>query len=68
MGRFRIELRDDADTGMVAAEAFGPNGDLIASSDPIYHSREEAEAAIVETIKQAWPDRSPDAVDHSIGV
>ncbi len=68
MGRFRIELVDDAKSGMVMAEAFGPDGAMIANSQPIYHTRTEAEAAIVETIKQAWPDRSPDAVDHSIGV
>ena len=68
MGRFRIELIDDAKSGMVMAEAFGPDGALIANSLPIYHTREEAEQAIVETLRQAWPDRAPDAVDHSIGV
>ncbi|TXC70291.1 hypothetical protein FSB78_04535 [Sphingomonas ginsenosidivorax] len=68
MGRFRIELVDDATTGMVMAEAFGPDGAMIANSLPIYHSRDEAEQAIIATIKQAWPDRAPDAVDHSIGV
>lgn len=68
MGRFRIELVEDAGTGMVAAEAFGPDGAMIANSQAIYHSRAEAEAAIVQAITLAWPDRSPDAVDHSIGV
>ena len=35
MGRFRIELVDDAKNGMVAAEAFGPDGSMIANSQPI---------------------------------
>ncbi len=68
MGRFRIELVDDEKSGMVMAEAFGPDGAMIANSQPIYHNRAEAEDAIVATIKQAWPDRSPDAVDPTLGV
>lgn len=68
MGRFRIELVDDADSGKTAAEAFGPDGTLIAQSYLIYHSRQEAEDAIVAAIKHFWPDSDPYAVDPSLGV
>lgn len=69
MASFRIETVSDPKTSMVFAEAYAEPGDtLIARSEPIFHSHDEAQAEVKGVIQRAWPDRAPDAVDLSIGV
>ena len=68
MASFRIETLA-AEDGMVFAEVFHEPGlEPIVRSAAIYHSHDEAEAAIISTVRQAWPDTAPLAVDPSIGV
>ncbi len=69
MARFHIETVTDPSSGMVFAEAYKDAGNvLVVRSEPIFKTHEDAEAAIVASLQQAWPDRFPEAVDASIGV
>lgn len=69
MLRFHIETKVDPHTGLIFAEAFSDvGGGSIARSEPMYRSHDEAGAEVVRLVKQAWPDRTPTAVDPSLGV
>ncbi len=69
MTRFRIDTVEDPASGMIFAEIYQEPGDqLIARSEAIYRSQEEASRDVIETMRRFWPDKSPFAVDPSIGV
>lgn len=69
MPGFRIETILDSHSGLIFAEVISDLGDqLIVRSEPMYQSHEEAEAEVIRVVQQAWPDRSPAAVDPSLGV
>jgi hypothetical protein len=69
MTRFRIDTVEDPAEGMIFAEIYEEPGDrLIARSEAIYHSQEEATKDVIETMRRVWPDKSPFAVDPTLGV
>ncbi len=69
MIRFRIETIEDPHSGLIFAELFSDaTNTSIARSEPMYKTHDQAAAEVATLIKQAWPDRTPTAVDPSLGV
>ena len=58
MAKFRIETETDAKTGKVYAELYYPDDaeQLIATTDPIFPSREVAEEKIIEMFEEWMSD------------
>ena len=58
MAKFRIETETDAKTGKVYAELYYPDDaeQAIATTDPIFPSREVAEQKIIEMFEEWMSD------------
>lgn len=68
MATLRIETVENSDDGMILIELRSEAGEVIAASEPMYRTHDEAVSETSAILKRAWPTSNPFDEDPTIGV